>query len=71
MIRMMQGTWNNGLLNGKGTIRYYDLLKQKWLNGFEGTFKNGEKCGFGVEHDLNSTYRGEFEKGCRTGRGRL
>lgn len=59
------------MLHGKGTIKYYNLPKQKWLIGFEGTFKNGEKWGFGVERDQNSSYRGDFEKGCRTGRGRL
>lgn len=39
--------------------------------GYEGTFKNGEKWGFGVEKDAYSIYRGEFMKGCRTGKGRL
>jgi hypothetical protein len=71
MLRLMEGEWSNGMLHGKGAIKYFDLAKEEWQVGYEGTFKNGEKWGFGVERDANSLYRGEFSKGCRTGKGRL
>ena len=48
MLRVMEGEWTNGMLHGKGTVKYYDLAAEKWQIAFEGTFKNGEKTGFGV-----------------------
>ena len=71
MLRLMEGEWSNGMLHGKGSIKYFDTQANVWKIGYEGDFKHGEKWGFGVERDNDSLYRGEFSKGCRTGKGRL
>ena len=67
----MAGHWHNGMLHGRGTISHWDPIHQQWTLTFEGNFTNGEKSGFGIEREQNTLYRGEFSKGCRTGRGRL
>jgi hypothetical protein len=37
----MEGEWSNGMLHGKGTIKYYDLQSNSWKIGYEGDFKHG------------------------------
>ena len=67
----MEGIWVNGVLHDKGRIKNYDKAKGEWVVSYEGGFKNGEKSGFGIERSEETIYRGEFSKGCRTGKGRL
>jgi hypothetical protein len=71
IIRTMEGEWSNGVLQGKGRIKNYNPTEKQWIVSYEGDFKNGEKFGFGIERSEDSIYRGDFSKGCRTGKGRL
>jgi hypothetical protein len=71
MFRVMEGEWTNGVLHGKGSIKNFDKAKGEWIVSYEGSFKDGEKSGFGIERVEDSVYRGQFFKGCRSGKGRL
>jgi hypothetical protein len=61
-----EGQWNNGAMDGQGTITYPDGWR------YEGEWRNGQISGVGtLYHPDGWTYRGEWRNGRMDGRGTL
>ena len=65
-----EGTWKDGNMDGKGTYRFYDVEKDKFISEYVGDFRSNKIEGEGKRTYADKTvYIGTWQNDMRTGNG--
>ena len=67
---LYEGEWKNGMMDGEGIYRFYDLKKDEFTSSYEGQFAEGKRHGVGRMVFPNHTfYVGQWQGDKRVGSG--